>query len=36
MKKRERKTYFIKWSIKVCSDTSSVKMVCADWAPTPP
>ena len=23
-------TYFIKWSMKVCSDTSSVKIVCAE------
>lgn len=29
-------SYFIKWSIKVCKDTSSVKMVWADVAPTPP
>lgn len=29
-------TYFIRWSMNVCRDTSSVKMVCAVWAPTPP
>lgn len=28
--------YFIKWSINVCRDTSSVKMVWAEVAPTPP
>lgn len=29
-------SYFIKWSIKVCRETSSVKMVWAEVAPTPP
>lgn len=36
LKGTTRYAYFIKWSMKVCSDTSSVKIVCAVCAPTPP
>lgn len=31
-----KSTHFIRWSIKVCKETSSVKIVCAVCAPTPP
>ena len=33
---RVSETYFIRCSMKVCKDTSSVNMVCAFCAPTPP